>query len=48
MSIFLKFPPIFGGDYSDASTWVVLGLIVALVVGVGIVVTRLLNAEEVE
>lgn len=43
---FLKFPPIFGGDYSSPTTWIVLAAIIALVIGLGIVVTRLLNAEE--
>jgi len=43
---FLKFPPVFGGDYSNPVTWIVLAIIVAVVVGLGIVVTRLLNAEE--
>lgn len=46
MRILLKFPPVFGGDYSDPTTWVVLAVIIALVVGGGIVVNRLLNQEE--
>lgn len=42
---FLKFPPVFGGNYSDPTTWVVLAVIIALVIGVGFTVTKLLGGE---
>lgn len=44
----LRFPPVFGGDYSDPTTWVVLVLIIGLVIGGAVLVRRLLSEETVD
>ena len=42
--VFLKFPPLLGGN-GDFTAYLVLFIIVALVVGVGVFVYRMLQQE---